>query len=89
MSAPRDPAPRWRDWVRVVPVLGVMLWMVPILWGRGAGAPMSSSSAVYLFAIWGGLVVVMAVITSLMPEGADDPTGGNAGAADDGRGGRR
>jgi len=55
---------RLMDAVRLLPVLGLMLWMVPLAWplaqsgGEGAQDPVPMSVALkYLFGVWGALVL--------------------------------
>jgi hypothetical protein len=48
---------RLRDALRLVPVLGAVLWLVPLLWTRardaGAVSPMSNATAlIYVFGVW-------------------------------------
>jgi len=47
----------------LLPALGAGLFMVALLWGTGGTeVPALSSRAIYLFAIWGGLVVAAAAL---------------------------
>ena len=55
---------RLMDAVRLLPVLGLLLWMVPLAWplaqSGAEGGPESVPMSValkYLFGVWGGLVV--------------------------------
>ena len=53
---------RLRDAVRLLPVLGVFLWMFPLFWPVGdraapAVVPMSSAM-IYLFTVWLIMIVV-------------------------------
>jgi hypothetical protein len=48
------------DGARVLPILGLVLWMIPLIWPR-SGAPdtmESSTSTLYIFAIWCILIVI-------------------------------
>ena len=52
---------RMMDLLRVLPVVGLALWLVPLLWARpGEGTdPMTTGTALrYLFLVWGGLILV-------------------------------
>ncbi|MEX0367654.1 MAG: hypothetical protein AB3N22_16405 [Ruegeria sp.] len=55
---------RVMDAMRLLPVLGVLLWLVPVLWpnaadGPDAPGPVSMSGAVvYVFVVWAGLILV-------------------------------
>ena len=50
---------RLTDAARLLPILGVLLWAVPLLWGQGGGdaasetAAMPTSRAIlYIFGVW-------------------------------------
>lgn len=53
---------RLMDGARILPVLGAILWMIPLFWPSGASqteGPVSTSSAMlYIFAVWFGLILV-------------------------------
>lgn len=49
------------DAVRLMPVLGALLWAVPVLWIEGETT--SSSALLYVFGIWFVLVVLAAVLS--------------------------
>ncbi|MDA7425590.1 hypothetical protein [Thalassococcus lentus] len=57
---------RLADSARVLPVLGLLLWMVPLLWGASGKGQSASSALIYIFAVWGGLVVCAAFIILLL-----------------------
>jgi len=65
---------RLTDAVRFLPVMGAILWMVPLLWTRGE--TMNSAALLYVFGIWLVLVVVAALLArGLGPAGwSDEPT---------------
>lgn len=52
------------DAARILPVVGLLLWFVPLVWpdADGAGAIKTSTATLYLFAIWVGLIVVGAFL---------------------------
>ena len=54
---------RLRDAARVLPLLGILLWSVPLLWGTGSNGAVASSALMYLFGVWAMLVVASALIT--------------------------
>lgn len=50
------------DWIRVLPVLGLALWMLPLLWPVGEDASVSTASAlIFIFVTWLVLVIVAAL----------------------------
>jgi len=50
---------RLRDAARLLPILGVLLFIVPLLWTRDAtGAASTGYGFAYIFAVWAGLIVV-------------------------------
>ena len=54
---------RMMDAVRIMPVVGLVLWMVPLLWpvepvpGEVAEGTSMSGALWYLFAVWTGLIL--------------------------------
>ena len=49
---------RLRDGARLLPVVGLVAVMIPLLWPQGR----SAAALVYLFAVWAGLVLGAAVL---------------------------
>ena len=46
------------DWIKFLPLLGVVLWMIPLLWGtQGDDAVSTGSALIYIFLIWFLLVL--------------------------------
>ncbi len=71
---------RLRDGARLVPVVGMALWMIPLLWPRlsevgPALAQRTSSGLIYIFLVWAGLIVLSFVLSRLLRHGADDTEG--------------
>ncbi|ETW11736.1 hypothetical protein ATO8_15853 [Roseivivax marinus] len=60
---------RVRDAARLLPVLGLLGWTVPLLWPLGAAAPRVSSALVYLFVVWAVLVAAGAALSVLLARG--------------------
>lgn len=52
---------RIMDAARVLPWLGLALFLLPVLWSAGA-APGTARVGVYLFAVWAGLIVAAALL---------------------------
>lgn len=70
---------RLRDAARMLPILGLFLFLVPILWDpaetlRADTAP----DGLYLFGVWIGLVLVAALMAPGLADesGSDDPEEG-------------
>lgn len=48
---------RLLDAIRALPVLGLLLWLIPLLWSV-PDTPMPASRAlIYLFGVWAGLIL--------------------------------
>lgn len=54
---------RLQDAARFLPVLGIVLMMVPLLWSDGPGGVAMSSAVIYLFLVWAGLVGAAMVLS--------------------------
>lgn len=52
---------RLTDAVRLIPVLGVFLWALPLMWARGGTS--SSAALLYLFGVWAALVLGAALLS--------------------------
>jgi len=72
---------RMMDALRLLPVLGLLLWMVPILWPTAADDPATteaismSTAVVYVFSVWCALIVAGLALWSflrLSPEMGED-----------------
>jgi nitrate reductase gamma subunit len=54
------------DAVRLIAIVGVILWLVPVLWpstGLEEPAPITMSRALfYVFGVWVGLIAVAALL---------------------------
>lgn len=63
---------RLMDALRLLPVLGVMLWIFPMFWPTGpvelvSSEPVSMSSAVtYVFVVWGLLIAVTLTLRTIL-----------------------
>ncbi len=63
---------RLRDALRMLPVLGVVLWLFPLLW-RGTGG--TGIAVQYVFGVWVLLIVLAAALSrGLVPQAADEAT---------------
>ena len=73
---------RLRDGARLLPVLGLFLFILPILWAPGSSSVADTATdGLYIFAVWLGLVVVAAA----MAPGLSDEAGEAPGAEGEGR----
>ncbi len=52
---------RLLDGARVLPVLGLILILLPILWTRNSGDSIAGE-AIYFFVLWGGLIITAALL---------------------------
>lgn len=46
------------DAARLLPVLGLLLFMLPLLWVVGEAAPRTAFGVIYVFAVWVALIMV-------------------------------
>ena len=69
---------RLRDAARMLPVLGLVLWLIPLMWRREAGQTGGMAAAVtVVFVGWGLLIVLTALIVRrLRPEDGALPDDG-------------
>lgn len=51
---------RLRDAARLLPVLGLFLLLLPLLWRANARMSLSSGDVIYFFAVWLGLIALAA-----------------------------
>lgn len=68
---------RLGDAARCLPLLGSVLWLIPLLWQRDTDAAQSQPQAgglVYIFGVWVVLIVLAAVLARVLPD-TDPPTG--------------
>lgn len=71
---------RLRDAARMLPVLGAVLMLLPMLWGNPSdtGGRNTAVDGIYLFAIWAGLIIAAWLMApGLGPDPAEpaDPGG--------------
>lgn len=63
---------RLHDAARLVPVFGVVLFLLPGLWHPGPGAARTTApDAIYLFAVWAALVAAAALLSRRLVAGTD------------------
>jgi hypothetical protein len=54
---------RLRDTARLLPVVGGILFLLPLLWPTKSDATLTSSALIYLFLAWAVLIVLAAVLS--------------------------
>lgn len=57
---------RLRDAVRLLPILGCVLWLIPLLWPQGEDGQRNAGALIYVFVVWLGLVVLGAVLVRML-----------------------
>ena len=62
---------RLRDVAGMVPVFGILLLQLPLLWPRGEGESLLSHAMIYLFALWVILIAVAVYLARAIREDAD------------------
>jgi len=64
---------RLAEAARLVPVLGLFLILLPILWQPGETRLRDTApDGLYLFGVWAGLIVIAALIAPRLAEGDED-----------------
>lgn len=57
----------------MLPLFGVILWTIPVLWAENESAPTSNADAMlYIFGAWVALIVLSALITRALRETPED-----------------
>ncbi|WP_267138559.1 hypothetical protein [Anianabacter salinae] len=65
---------RIADAGRLLPVAGLFLFLVPVLWRPETGGPAgTAASGVYLFAVWFGLIAGGALLSRALVRPEDPP----------------
>jgi hypothetical protein len=55
------------------PILGALLWMIPLVWPRGPDGQLVSLALVYIFGVWAGLIGLAWILSRLVREDGDAP----------------
>lgn len=66
------------DAARFLPLIGLVLFLLPVLWADDAT---TAGGIVFLFTVWGALIVVVAVLSRLLA-GAEPVPGDADGGSD-------
>ena len=65
---------RLGDAARCLPVLGAVLWLIPLLWERSGDAAQSNANMLtYIFVIWVVLIILAAVLARVLPDNDPKP----------------
>lgn len=79
---------RLRDIMRVLPLIGLLLWMIPLIWPVGseadpqAAATSTGGALTFIFAVWAALVLIAAVLWFRASEPAESQPPGTQDGAD-------
>lgn len=65
---------RLRDAGLLVPVLGILLWLIPLLWDEGDPEKGKSTAMLYIFGVWVLLILLTALIARLVRPSDDNPS---------------
>lgn len=75
---------RLRDGLRLLPVLGAVLWFVPLLWPRGE-ATTTSFALTYIFGTWTALILLAFLLARVLrPDAQESRPEDPAGTGEDG-----
>ncbi len=65
---------RVMDAARVAPILALILWSVPLIWPQtGEGTVSSATALIYIFAVWGGVILLTWGLSRLLADEVDEP----------------
>ena len=66
---------RLADAARMLPFLGLVLMILPMLWAPGpGGARDTATDGIYMFAIWGALIAAACLLAWRLDPGGADPS---------------
>lgn len=65
---------RLMDAARLLPVLGIVLWAIPLLWAEGDGGMRTSAAILYIFGVW----LVLAGLAGIIARNLDADDDGRA-----------
>lgn len=61
------------DAARALPVLGVLLWLLPLLWAVPEEPTSASTGLIYVFSVWLGLPVIVGILIRAMNRRSEPP----------------
>jgi len=59
------------DAARLVPILGAVLFLLPLIWGSATTQPATSVVGLYLFSAWGVIVLLAAILARRLAQRAE------------------
>lgn len=63
---------RLTDAARLLPLLGVVLWAIPLLWrSHSADDPFNATALLYVFGVWVVLIILSALIAAKLQVDTD------------------
>lgn len=67
---------RFQDAIKVLPVFGLVLWLIPLLWTDAGGeVPSNAMAFQYIFWVWVLLIVLVAVVSRRIKTGGKSADG--------------
>jgi ABC-type methionine transport system permease subunit len=61
------------DAIKTLPFVGLLLWLLPLLWAREPGDAVGTADAlVYVFVVWFVLIALSAIVAVLLARDADN-----------------
>ncbi len=63
---------RVRDAARLLPLLGVVLWLMPLMFAADGDPAPTSRAMIYIFGVWLGLIAAAAALTLGLDPATDD-----------------
>ncbi len=65
---------RLGDAARFLPLLGAVLWLIPLLWASdGPEAPSQAGMVSYIFIVWLVLILLAAILSRALPDTEQSP----------------
>ncbi|MBJ3762835.1 hypothetical protein ILP92_08760 [Maribius pontilimi] len=75
MSRADDRRRRVHDAARILPLLGVVLFALPVLWAASGPPASSARSGLYIFAVWALLIVAARALAYALSRAERGPRG--------------
>jgi len=64
---------RLMDAARLLPLLGLLLFLLPLIWANNDSNPAATSRGVmYVFSVWAGLIVAAVLLARKLPRSQDE-----------------